>query len=956
MNQLNCANENRREQVRVKPQLFGLDYLEVEPNKRTNLTLHFLGKAPDKLELFNFVIAGGRRRRDLRITDFKLNRFKHAELDDTVELIVSEEGDHSNYVISVVERNAAGHWQPHSAFDPRYRQLEFNFKLDCPSELDCRAEHVCPPEKRTEPVINYLAKDYASFRQLLFDRLALLMPEWRERHVPDLGVALVELLAYTGDYLSYYQDAVATEAYLDTARQRISVQRHVRLIDYRLHEGCNARAWVCIETSGDLTLDGRDCYLITNANDTSSQFNTVLAQEQFQQVMNVGQPPQYEAFEPVVRADLKLFAAHNELRFYTWGDSECCLSKGVTAATLVGKLALNPVPKKDEDLCDPPKGDSAKNYNDAPVVQAPANKVSPAPLLHLQVGDVLIFEEVRGAATGNPADADPAHRHAVRLTGVTANADPVNGQAVVEIEWAAADALPFALCLSLVGPAPACQLITDVSVARGNVVLVDHGRSFVEDLGVVPLKETIDRCERAGTLAEVELLAGRFNPALKRMPLTFSQSYNSQLPAAQAFKQVPHLALPHITLRSIPGASAIPGAADGLAPLFEWDDFKHPAALISRLQGASTAAAKMLRQKLSRALLISLGIIPAPSSDLSSGSLASPAKPLDPAELLLNELAPLLETWEPQPDLLASRADDRHFVVELDNDSRAYLRFGGNDELGAQPAAGQAFQATYRIGNGPAGNVGAEAITTLITVKKNISGGITRVRNPLAAVGGTAPEPLAEAKLFAPRALRQKLERAITADDYATITAREFSESLQGAAATLRWTGSWYEAQVVLDSRGTDAADPALLEAVFGRLHRYRRIGHDLTVKAAQRVPLTIEIEVCVLPAFQAGHVKAALLNAFSTRTLPDGRRGFFHPDNLTFGQGIALSRLLAAAQTVAGVESARVTKLERKFAYAGEALVTGLLKLSPLEIAQVANDPSLPELGTIKFNCHGGR
>jgi hypothetical protein len=41
-------------------------------------------------------------------------------------------------------------------------------------------------------------------------------------------IALVELLAYVGDQLSYYQDAVANEAYLETARQRISVKRHTR--------------------------------------------------------------------------------------------------------------------------------------------------------------------------------------------------------------------------------------------------------------------------------------------------------------------------------------------------------------------------------------------------------------------------------------------------------------------------------------------------------------------------------------------------------------------------------------------------------------------------------------------------------------------------------------------------------------------------------------------------------
>ncbi len=78
------------------------------------------------------------------------------------------------------------------------------------------------------------------------------MPDWRERHVPDVGIMLVELLAYAGDQLSYYQDAVAAEAYLDTARQRISVRRHSRLVDYLMHEGCNARAWVTIGSTVDV--------------------------------------------------------------------------------------------------------------------------------------------------------------------------------------------------------------------------------------------------------------------------------------------------------------------------------------------------------------------------------------------------------------------------------------------------------------------------------------------------------------------------------------------------------------------------------------------------------------------------------------------------------------------------------------------------------------------------------
>src|SRR5213080_823256 len=104
------------------------------------------------------------------------------------------------------------------------------------------------------PEIDYLAKDYASFRQLMLDHLALRVPGWTERSEADLGVVLVEILAYVGDYLSYYQDAVATEAYLGTARRRPSFKRHVRLLDYVLHEGCNARVWMHIQVSAPVTV------------------------------------------------------------------------------------------------------------------------------------------------------------------------------------------------------------------------------------------------------------------------------------------------------------------------------------------------------------------------------------------------------------------------------------------------------------------------------------------------------------------------------------------------------------------------------------------------------------------------------------------------------------------------------------------------------------------------------
>lgn len=854
MNPLVCRNERRREAVRKEPKLNGLDYLEVSADQHT-LTVYFLGKAPVSLEPSNVVIEGGRRIRDIKVKKITVTQTKLAELDDFMEVVTDKEGDFSTYTLRVVDgRDKEGNWKRHPKFDAHYDRVEFSFKTDCPSDLDCKQEVVCPPEKLEEPEINYLAKDYASFRQLILDRLALVMPDWRERHVPDLGITLVELLAYVGDHLSYYQDAVATEAYLDTARQRISVRRHVRLVDYPMHEGCNARTWVCVETDSDFTLDPHHIYFITTVDD----IGRVVKEEDLQRQM----AGSYEVFEPMTEAEIKLYANQHEIRFYTWGDKECCLPRGETKATLIGKW-IDPRPSEEQSHCDPVEGIPSKP-------PAPSAEVTATQNLHLKPGDVLIFEEVIGPKTGNPADADPKRRHAVRLIDVRHGQDPLDSNAITEITWAEEDALPFPLCLSAMGPPPGCDVIGDISVARGNIILVDHGTTVHKDLDPVPVKEIIEECDCLGGVAETVTLPDRYEPVLKKAPLTFSQPIKVNAPATQMLTQDVRQALPRVAL---------------------------------------------------------------------TGTAANGA----------------VSKWTVHRDLLESENKALHFVAEMENDGHARLRFG-DDELGQRPDAKTKFHAVYSVGNGPAGNVGADTIRHLVTRNTSLSGMNIDIRNPLPAIGGTSPEPLAEVKLFAPHVFRKRLERAITPADYAAIVQREFPHKVQRAAAQLRWNGSWYEMLVAVDPLGREEVDAALLEEIEGRLYRYRRIGHDLVVRSAHRVPLDVELLICVLPGYLRGHVKATLLDVLSNRMLPDGRLGFFHPDNLTFGEGIYLSKLVAAAQAVPGVESVKINKLERLLEGPNDEIGAGVLPLGSLEIARLDNDPSFPENGLLTLKLGGGR
>ena len=828
-----CQQDERRDGVRHLKGWNGLDYVEVSDNQDT-LFVYFLGKLPPELQrkrpglARHLRLEGGQRVTGIRIIDVDPITDTDPEKDDYLEVLLDKSGDFSTYTLRLVDVEH---------IDPRHDHVEFSFKLDCPSDLDCAPACACEPAVLAEPEINYLAKDYASFRQLLLDRLALLVPEWKERHVPDLGIALVELLAYTGDYLSYYQDAVATEAYLDTARKRISVRRHARLVDYALHEGCNARAWVCLTVDGNLSLDAFDTSFITGLDVAVAPAPAVLMWEDLREVPARA----YEVFEPLVEdrtVVIPLRIAHNEMHFYTWGDSECCLEKGSTSATLLDRERA----------------------------------------LQLRVGDVLIFEEVLGPRTGFPADADPARRHAVRLTGVSPGEDPVLRNEdrrpipYVQISWAPEDALPFTLCLSAIGPAPECRYLEHISVARGNVILVDHGRTQPpEYLGPVPTRGTEAICECVEQPGEIQVITGRFEPWLKKAPITFRQP----LPREKA-------------------GSAQP-----------------------------TPAASLLKQEVRRAL---------PQVALSS----RPARP-----------------WEPRDTLIESHAEDWQFVVEIDDDGVAHLRFG-DGELGALPPAGMHVTAGYRVGNGSAGNVGPEAISRLVLKATRLNDVSVTVRNPLPARGGTDPEPVAEAKLFAPHLFRKELERAITAADYEAIAER--NPGVQNASAELQWTGSWYEADVAIDPFGREDAPSKLVERLERYLERFRRMGHDLSVETARYVPLDLKLEVCALPHYQPGQVKAALLDRFSTRNLPGGKRGFFHPDNLTFGEGIMLSRIIAAAQAVPGVECVTVARFHRLFEEPNHELANGILPLRTWEIAQLDNAANFPEHGKLEIQVRGGR
>ena len=221
------------------------------------------------------------------------------------------------------------------------------------------------------------------------------------------------------------------------------------------------------------------------------------------------------------------------------------------------------------------------------------------------------------------------------------------------------------------------------------------------------------------------------------------------------------------------------------------------------------------------------------------------------------------------------------------------------------------------------------------------------VRNPLAARGGIRPETGAQVRAYAPQAFKRQ-ERAVNAPDYATIAMRH--PLIQKAAATVRWTGSWYTVYVTIDRKDGKAVDAAFIQEMKAYLDCYRMAGYDIEISAPRYIPLDIAATVCVKPGYYDADVKEVLLETLSNRDLAGGQRGFFHPDNFTFGQAVYLSRVYAAAMAVEGVSSIDVHRFQRWGKKANQELEQGLINVGRLEVVRLDNDPNFPENGKLNF------
>lgn len=347
-----------------------------------------------------------------------------------LRVVTARPGDFSRYQLHLADNTGR--------LDPYFNDLAFSFKANCPGDLDCAtAPPECPIPPPVDFPVNYLARDFHSFRQALLDFAGERYPDWKDRLEADQGMMLLEVMSALGDEFAYYQDRVAREAALETATQRRSLRRHARLVDYHVHDGLGATTWLDFTVAADGTVSaGTPIWAAVDPTEPDPGKRRAAARAVFETGRGLGDG-HTKFIAPATPFNLRVAA--NEFVPYSWDEDQTCLPVGATSLHLTGHhAAALPL----EDLTNP---------------------AAPGKWVLLRTA---------------PADASvPARAWLVRLIVVRHEIDPLfnlpAGQQITYLEWEEAQATPF-------------ELEYESLVVRGNLVPSTAGETLKESFQIEP--------------------------------------------------------------------------------------------------------------------------------------------------------------------------------------------------------------------------------------------------------------------------------------------------------------------------------------------------------------------------------------------------------------------------------------------------------------------------------------
>ena len=383
----------------------------------------------------------------------KVTKVLPGNANNIIELIVSPIGDYSTYVLNV----------NHNQIDPLFSEIEFKFRPGCFTN-ECEPEYVLTNKKQDNVIdIDYLAKDFDSFRHAMIVAMMDRVPGWQPTSEADLDQVLIELLCASADELSDFQDRVTNESFLATAKKRISLARYAKIMDSPVKEGNQANTWLAFKlkppsseydlkspfTSSLFDFDWKKFFVIWTRNtnyDIDTNLNNIDTANVF-----------------IIKDDVHFDLLLNKLDIYTWENTITTLPIGSTSADL--KF---------------PNEESATKIKDL---------ICSGKIKHL------LIQQDLNSSTGEATGFDKTKRQLLHLLqcnnckkeessskkdcGAEIKSDPITSQTILRVRWRDEDKLKTNY--HIIMQKNDGSIIQNVSSFYGNLVQAYYGTPIMTD-------------------------------------------------------------------------------------------------------------------------------------------------------------------------------------------------------------------------------------------------------------------------------------------------------------------------------------------------------------------------------------------------------------------------------------------------------------------------------------------
>jgi hypothetical protein len=244
--------------------------------------------------------------------------------------------------------------------------------------------------------------------------------------------------------------------------------------------------------------------------------------------------------------------------------------------------------------------------------------------------------------------------------------------------------------------------------------------------------------------------------------------------------------------------------------------------------------------------------------------------------------------WTERPTLFGAAPAERTYTLSTDEQGKTFVVFGDGVRGARLPSGVNNVRATYRQGLGVDGNVGEDELTQLTTRPL----GLKSVSNPVAAQGGTDPEPADQARRTMPLGTRT-LGRAVSLIDYEDF-ALAFAGIAKAQAQVLQLPAG---PTVAITVAGQDGAALSPANPVLNNLLLALKTSGDPHVNVVllsyEPVRFRLGLKVKRDPAYEAKSLLAAVEAAL---------RAHYSFDARLLAQPVLQSDVIAVAHSVPGV------------------------------------------------------